>query len=151
MAIGAGGAVSAGGGLDSLGWTWDVVAGRDGQMDPEKEPKKRFLEKHDPAQTLPIGGDQGLAQEGHGNAAAVPPVQAPWRLVALLRWRRSGMIGEGNVEPKVAWEPAANFGGKKPGRTPTPVRPMPSAWGSNGARTQRKEIRGFGSWSGKIN
>jgi hypothetical protein len=56
--------------LDSLGWTWDVVAGRDGQMDPEKEPKKRFLEKHDPAQTLPIGGDQGLAQEGHGNAAA---------------------------------------------------------------------------------
>jgi hypothetical protein len=62
----------------------DVVAGRDGQMDPEKEPKTRFLEKHDPAQTL-------------------------------LRWRRSEMIGAGNVELKVAWEPAANFGGKHTG------------------------------------
>jgi hypothetical protein len=132
MTIGAGGAVCvAGAGLDSLCWTWttgimerDVVAGRDGQMDPEKEPKTRFLEKHDPAQTLPIAGDQSLALEGHGNATAergpsrretLSAVQALWRLVALLRWRRSEMIGAGNVELKVAWEPAANFGGKHTG------------------------------------
>jgi hypothetical protein len=72
---------------DSLVWTWtttgterEVVVGcdgfaeRDGQM--EKELKKRFLVKHDPAQTLPIrasragGGPPPRRMEGHGTAAA---------------------------------------------------------------------------------
>jgi hypothetical protein len=94
---------------DSLGWTWtttgterEVVVGcdgfaeRDGQM--EKEPKKRFLVKHDLAQTLPIrasrtGGPPPRRMEGHGTAASGgtsrrETVWKPCRLVASVRRRR---------------------------------------------------------------
>ena len=95
---------------DSLGWTWttgterEVVVGLEGVPvereragQSEKWPKKRFLEKRLPTQTLPIGRAAAATAIRAYCGCCLPSSRASSSAAAAGAWHCSG--GTGRVPP----------------------------------------------------